>query len=352
MRAARGLAFLLAVLFPAFLSGAIFQSQIAHWWEPPVESLTSKIAESLRPQAKISLTVKNISSLEASSVVEIRGAVEERLGRRGFSISPPATGITPIEVTLSENLRSFVWAARIRPGAEEKVVIVTEPRTSAAYEAWLNPKPSLQRQMVTVESERILDFAVIHPESGDESIVVVLGPDQLVFRWPPGIDSTMTRAVPLPHAIPGSRDVRGVIDLQSNAAFLPGVECAGNFAQPNTVHCSQVSSSEDQASVAVRLVGLSVAIEGHDVEAVALRGVCGYDSLTLASGASDWTQPDEIRAYTLGDQKFTAASKPIEYSGPILVMWPSSDGKSARVISRNLQTGMYEASIVTLSCTR
>ncbi|MGC1969313.1 MAG: hypothetical protein WA673_22825, partial [Candidatus Acidiferrales bacterium] len=57
-----------------------------------------------------------------------------------------------------------------------------------------------------------------------------------------------------------------------------------------------------------------------------------------------------IQIYEIEGQEATAVGQPHEFPGPILALWPADDGKSARVVSRNLQTGMYEASIVSVSC--
>jgi len=40
----------------------------------------------------------------------------------------------------------------------------------------------------------------------------------------------------------------------------------------------------------------------------------------------------------------------LQVPGPVLTLWPANDGKSARVVTRNLETGDYEASIVTVAC--
>jgi hypothetical protein len=47
-----------------------------------------------------------------------------------------------------------------------------------------------------------------------------------------------------------------------------------------------------------------------------------------------------------------ADSEPLEFSGPILALWPLLDARTVRVVSKNLQTGMYEASVVTASCSQ
>jgi hypothetical protein len=80
---------------------------------------------------------------------------------------------------------------------------------------------------------------------------------------------------------------------------------------------------------------------------------CGIDSEVLASGTGDWNERDHLQAYEV---KYAASplaiSEPIEFPGPITALWPSLDGRAARVVSKNPQTGMYEASIVTVSCSQ
>jgi len=70
----------------------------------------------------------------------------------------------------------------------------------------------------------------------------------------------------------------------------------------------------------------------------------------LASGAGDWTERDQIQLYEIRDRKAIAIGQPLELPGPTLALWPTDDGKSARVVSRNLETGLYEASIVSAHC--
>ena len=68
------------------------------------------------------------------------------------------------------------------------------------------------------------------------------------------------------------------------------------------------------------------------------------------TGTGDWTQPDHIQIYEIKGHQAVVIGQPLEFSGPILALWPGDDGKSARVVSRNLRTGMYEASIVSVAC--
>ena len=70
----------------------------------------------------------------------------------------------------------------------------------------------------------------------------------------------------------------------------------------------------------------------------------------LVTGAGDWTGPDRIQLYQIADKQANAVGEPLQFPGPILSLWPSADFQSARVVVHDLQTGMYEASIVSIGC--
>lgn len=95
---------------------------------------------------------------------------------------------------------------------------------------------------------------------------------------------------------------------------------------------------------------------------------CNDSWQVLTTGAGDSSQPDHIQIYDIRNYlqaqasahpaasaaqtalEATAAGQPLDFSGPILALWSSADLKSARVVSLNLQTGMYEGSIISVSC--
>lgn len=95
---------------------------------------------------------------------------------------------------------------------------------------------------------------------------------------------------------------------------------------------------------------------------------CNDSWQVLTTGAGDSSQSDHIQIYDLRNYpqaqasaqsaastpqtapEATAAGQPLDFSGPILALWSSTDLKSARVVSLNLQTGMYEGSIISVSC--
>jgi hypothetical protein len=77
---------------------------------------------------------------------------------------------------------------------------------------------------------------------------------------------------------------------------------------------------------------------------------CGASWQILVTGTGDWTKADYIQLYEIDNDQPKPIGQRLDFLGPILAMWSSDDKKSARVVSRNLQTGMYEASIVSVSC--
>jgi hypothetical protein len=96
-----------------------------------------------------------------------------------------------------------------------------------------------------------------------------------------------------------------------------------------------------------KLVG---AFSGWGDEISTVKPGCGGSWHVLVTGTGDWTQTDHVQLYEIIDDQPVPIGQRLEFPGPILAMWSSDDKKSARVVSRNLQTGMYEASIVSVSC--
>ena len=70
----------------------------------------------------------------------------------------------------------------------------------------------------------------------------------------------------------------------------------------------------------------------------------------VVTGAGDWTKRDYLQDYEIVDREATMAGQLLEFSGPVVALWPSEGGKSARAVSRDLQTGRYEASLINLYC--
>jgi hypothetical protein len=87
---------------------------------------------------------------------------------------------------------------------------------------------------------------------------------------------------------------------------------------------------------------------GDDIASIAPD--CGTDWDIVASASGDWTQKDRLQVYEVAGMNAVPLGDAIEFPGPITALWSFEQGKLLRVVSRNLETGMYEASIVSISC--
>jgi len=86
---------------------------------------------------------------------------------------------------------------------------------------------------------------------------------------------------------------------------------------------------------------------GSDLASV--KTSCGAGWQVLASGAGEQTN-DSIRAYEFPDHEPVAVSHDVELDGRITALWTEARGDTAVVVSRNRDTGTYEAFRLAMAC--
>ena len=87
---------------------------------------------------------------------------------------------------------------------------------------------------------------------------------------------------------------------------------------------------------------------------------CGSGWQLLVTGKGDWTKPDEIQAIDIQERRAQSVSDPMEFPGPIVALQTPRDERcserhgtgQAVAVDRNLQTGRYEAYLLSIACTR
>src|SRR5437016_3960658 len=84
-------------------------------WDTPVENLAVKIA-TVTGQSVVSFDLVNRSSLDNSEVEIIRRTFIDKLSASGLRFTSSEQTTASIKVSLSENLRDYVWTAEIRRG--------------------------------------------------------------------------------------------------------------------------------------------------------------------------------------------------------------------------------------------
>jgi len=85
---------------------------------------------------------------------------------------------------------------------------------------------------------------------------------------------------------------------------------------------------------------------GSDIAAV--RNPCGTGSVILATESGEVN--DSLRPFVVADRAPVAAGQAAMFSGPLTALWAEENGNNAVAVSRNLESGNYEAFRLSLTC--
>ena len=86
---------------------------------------------------------------------------------------------------------------------------------------------------------------------------------------------------------------------------------------------------------------------GTDVASV--RTACGSGWQVLASSSDEGT-PDTVRAYEFPDRDPVPVSAAVEFPGPVSALWTEAKADTAVAVSKNEETGNYEAFRLAVAC--
>ena len=370
--------------------------QLKKTWDKAVSTLADKTAAAVKPAKTVSLEVKNKSSLDAERVANVRKAFAQDLVALHLKIEPDISGVRHIEVTLSESTSEYVWVAEVGLAETEQVVMVSVPKENDVSNA-TNVTLTAQRNLLKTQNAPFLDFSKHDLPAGRVSLWTILEAGEL---------ENYGSVAPIPQ-IHISRDPRGRLNVSEAGqveAQVGGVRCASMAG--GLIDCSNPDSSQnwvfaggwESAYVLGRnyfsgltsdATGLSgklppffsaaplvldhgtfwilteldgkarfyespansaATFSGWGDDIATITTTCDPGWHVLVTGTGDWTQRDQIQVYDLKNHQALANGPPLEFPGPVLALWPSKDGKTVRVVSRNLKTGRYEASIVSVSC--
>jgi hypothetical protein len=397
-------AFFLCAVEP---SGAQVSNPLPHAWNEAVYALAQKTAGVLGPGRAFSDQVNDVSTGAPVELADVRHAFEEDMLLRGMRpVAAPADA--QVQIWISRSLMGFTLIAEIhRSDSQQATIVPVAAEDSVPHQP--GPEPGLQRKVVWQQAAPLLDFDQV---SGDSTRIFwyLLESDHLlVYEFDSG-QQVLEDARPIPIRY-APRDLRGwiqAVDATHVSAFIGGTRCDVTWNPALTTECRENTgqqwpmgpvswtltpgrnhfsgtvtfASSLQAkfppfySSASPLPGTSgqgpslrvvvgvdgraqlfqsgpdpvATFDGWGSEIVSIAGGCGNGWQVLATGTGDWTQKDQIQLYEIRETKAIAIGQPLDLPGPTLALWPADDGKSARVISRNIESGLYEASIVSISC--
>jgi hypothetical protein len=380
---------------------------LPHAWSEAVYAIAQKSAAAMTPVHAFSAEVNDVSQAAPVELASVRRAFEDDMVARGMRpIAAPAD--TQIVLSISHTLTGFTLVAQIRRGDASQVVVAPVANDEPVAPQ-PGSQPGLQRKLVWQQVAPLLDFDQIAGDS-NQMFWYFLEPERLVVFEFEGGQQVIRDSEPIPRRY-ATRDLRGWIsatDATHLSAFVGGgrcdaawnpslaMDCRDNASEQwpvgpaswtfvpgrnyfsGTVTLSSslqakfppfFSSASPQAATSGQgasrrvIAGLDGEAEFFDGTAepvsafddwgsdiVSIAGACGANWEVLATGKGDWTEKDQIQLYEIRDRKAVALGQPLELPGPTLAAWSSDEGKSARLISRNLETGLYEASIISVGC--
>lgn len=383
-------------------------------WAGAEGLLAGKIASATGSKT-MALEVLNRSSLSAALSDDIRRNLLTQLAVTGVRFVSAEQAAVSVRVTLSEDLRNYVWVAEIRQdGNTPAVVMVSLPRSAVLAVEPAVAAMVLREVSLWSQPERILDVAVI---GGNPARMLVLDAKGVTSYRMQDVRWLVEQSLPIAHARPWPRDMRGRLVWHSDGdkdkdhlfdAYLPGVHCRSSGGDSPAMTCFE---SNDPWPIGADLFSRSVsftssrnffsgalspgtgtqttapafysaaaiprdpstwwllaAVDGrvHLLDGVtdqvveklkwgsdiaSLRSGCGSGWQILATGAGAGRN-DVVQAYETPGRQPVAASTPLEVSGWVTALWTGSDGSSVVAVVHNSETGRYEAFRLTLTCGR
>lgn len=333
----------------------------------PARDFARRIASALGPQDTVSISVRGLTpEIPAADVSALRSALEEELRPRLAGTSAPAT----VNVTVAENKEGYVWVAEITRGEKKETIIGSRPRPAATDQEEPEAPLSIEKKLVWEQQEPILDLV------SREGTLAVLEPARLVIYQRQEARWQRRESLGFPDGWFAPRDPRGRLELKDGVliATLPGLRCTGTAGGAMEWKCDEAetdlasgrnffekpapafsSAALGETSIAAGLDGRvhigSESFAGWGSDIAALSTPCGSGRQALATSAAEAGEPDSVQAYEIADGKPVAVSAPLELPGPVTALWSAQDGTALAVV-RNLKTGRYAASILSISCPR
>jgi len=87
---------------------------------------------------------------------------------------------------------------------------------------------------------------------------------------------------------------------------------------------------------------------GSDI--VAIESNCESKKQVLATAPTSDEPQDHLQAFEVSSGSYSPVSEALPLPGAVTALWPSEFPDQVTLVMRNSQTGMYEASRISLAC--
>jgi hypothetical protein len=320
--------------------------------EDSARDLAGKIAVGLPTGVSVSFEVRNISSLQLDEFNRIRQALTADLQNKGVRTETTGSPRVSVVVTLSENVKSFVWTAEIHYADTSSVVLTRVPRPRESRIVAVPIK--LRSEKFWEGPQNILDAMIVNSSSG-ESLLLLLTPVSLLIRK---IGSDEVSIVQIPATEFMMRDPAGGMTQFENKVtvrFL-GQICSIDLDARTLTECHPPERPSGpplgRAFEDLKFAVLGPMPDYLSGQIAPIEISCRTGPVYVSSGSGDYTKPDTVRLFESDVTGGIVAQNPLSdilhFAGPVMAL--ISNGATPRAIVRNLETGNYEAYRFSITC--
>jgi hypothetical protein len=364
-------------------------------FDAPARAMARKITSAINTREPATFSFRSAGAVSPSDADAARESLQRELPGAGVSAVPQAD--VSVVVTLSDNLRGWVWVADIRKGDSREVVMEEWPKVQ---EAAGTGSVVVEARRVFDQEQRILDFAPFHL-----GLLVLDAEAVSVYENSGGAwRRKLSARIPVARAWP--RDLRGRLFVQGDVyeAYLPGVTCTGSAASGLSITCRDeglwpleptahgvsiparnffeifvlpdglqkrvppffsvaalagrgraawiFGATDGRTHVYNAMFEPGVSWSGWGSDVAVAESECGSRTLLLATGSGDDTAPDFVQAYEMTAAAAHPVGDPVSFPGPVTALWAASERGTVMAVSRDLKSGRYAAFRLSIPCSR
>jgi hypothetical protein len=314
--------------------------------EDSAKELARKIVADLPVQNYVALEMRNFSSLTSSEAIRVEQVLSSDIQSSTIRTTTNGGAAVQVRVTLSENVKEFVWSAEVRQDDASHVVLIAVPRPSESPAASNSMPMVLRSEKLWEGPERILD--ALASDAGGQIKFVLLLPAGLAIQ--DDIGPAVSRVM-IPSTQSASRNPRGFLEYDGNivSAVFQTQTCTVALDTHNPVECHP-TANRAPADYLIDFAPDDAQPTGRGVEFGIVHSTCADGNQVLATSPRDYTQTDSLQAFQIKPTGAVAISNGLEFPGPILALHAATDIR--RVVILNLKTGNYEAYHLSISCAK
>ena len=308
-----------------------------------VRQLAAKILAQATPHSTVSISFENRSSLETGEAGILKAVLDEQLRAGGLELGESET---KLRITSSEDAAHYLLIAQL--GNEAAIITSWTKPPHAATEY----RMSIKRTPVWEQREPILDVKL----SDGGSTMLVLEPARIVEYVKKDTAWQMDHATNNPPGVAASRDPRGQIGADptmhwaAGRNYLDGGDRGYFYTKAETGAGTLLAGVDGRTRLFAQRPEPLAVINNWGSGIVAIESNCGAKQQVLATAPVTDDSQDQLQAFEFSGSTYAPVSEPLSLPGPITALWPSEAEDQVTVVVRNSQTGMYEASRVSLYC--